>query len=1014
MRTKLSVFCDRLIEAGWLAVAAVIPFFFNVYSSRVFEPDKLTMLRSIALIMAVAFVIKTIESVPPNLSLSAWLRGFAKATPLTIPVLIYLAVYLFTTITSVAPAVSFFGSYQRLQGTLVTLSYLTVFFLTAYNMRTRVQLSRLLWVVVLDASIISFYGLIQHDRLDPLPWGGDVIMRVTSTMGNAIFLAAYLIMAVPLTIALLLSTLSNLAKPVQQSAKSAGSQPGFLSRPNAYLHASNIGVIDTLIVLVVGVSSFFLVLSAIQYVSFRRGLADFGTGSMIVLIFNLIVTLVGLAGIFLVPILLPALRRQRSALFLSVGLTAMLSTQVAAILFSQSRGPWIGMAISMVTFAYMALFRYKLYLLVAFTTVLILAGGSFVVLLNVSNSPFAGLKAHNQSLQRLGSIADTDSGTSKVRLLIWFGDDIGKGALGLIKSDPIRTLIGYGPESMYVAYNPFYPPALANIEARNASPDRSHNDFLDYLVTMGVIGLVSYLGVVVAFFGLVTRLVWRLEDRYYQFALIAFMAAVAGHLGETFVGIAIAATRTHFWLYLGAAAAVYIMARPKQANSDDMPVAASHPAATEVRIASPTRGGATTTRTRVKRRTPAPPPQTTARANRNTPGWLSILPLLTYLIVTLIAIPTMLLSSLIQSLEPPQIVFGGFGWFVLGLALTAYWVKRDERPSRNWRSSRWYIYALVVPCAIIVILVYFLNSIIADIYFKKGQAYDGVRRFDTGIHQYLKALSWAPSQDFYYLFLGRSYLELARSAPSQNVGQEIKTVEDLFSMDRRNLIPATREEFFNASLVSLKAARELAPLNTDNSANLGRLYRFWAEVTADPTVRQEKLDTSVKYYADALALSPNAAHLYDEWGLVYAIQGKWEEAFIKYEKALSLDKKYVSTYVYMGDGYMSQNIPDKAEQMYLQAVALDPSLINVHSSLGVLYYRQGKVQQSIDENLKAVQLSPNDLVSHRNLAIIYSEVGMLDKAIAEAQIALNLAPADQKASLQSMVSDLQQRMRGGQ
>ena len=41
MQTKLSVFCDKLIEAGWLASAAVIPVFFNVYSSRVFEPDKL-------------------------------------------------------------------------------------------------------------------------------------------------------------------------------------------------------------------------------------------------------------------------------------------------------------------------------------------------------------------------------------------------------------------------------------------------------------------------------------------------------------------------------------------------------------------------------------------------------------------------------------------------------------------------------------------------------------------------------------------------------------------------------------------------------------------------------------------------------------------------------------------------------------------------------------------------------------------------------------------------------------
>ncbi|MEZ4646278.1 MAG: hypothetical protein R3E31_26740 [Chloroflexota bacterium] len=46
----------------------------------------------------------------------------------------------------------------------------------------------------------------------------------------------------------------------------------------------------------------------------------------------------------------------------------------------------------------------------------------------------------------------------------------------------LRPLIGYGPESMYVAYNRFYPPELATVEARNASPDRSHNETFDALV----------------------------------------------------------------------------------------------------------------------------------------------------------------------------------------------------------------------------------------------------------------------------------------------------------------------------------------------------------------------------------------------------------------------------------------------------------------------------------------------------------------------------------------------------
>ena len=62
MQTKLGLFCDRIIEAGWLVAIVVVPLFFNVYSSRVFEPDKLSLLRSIALVMIAAWLVRTLEA----------------------------------------------------------------------------------------------------------------------------------------------------------------------------------------------------------------------------------------------------------------------------------------------------------------------------------------------------------------------------------------------------------------------------------------------------------------------------------------------------------------------------------------------------------------------------------------------------------------------------------------------------------------------------------------------------------------------------------------------------------------------------------------------------------------------------------------------------------------------------------------------------------------------------------------------------------------------------------------
>ena len=61
MTTKLSRLCEAFIEAGWLAAVIVVPLFFNVHSSRVFEPDKISLMRSIALLMAVAWLVKAIN-----------------------------------------------------------------------------------------------------------------------------------------------------------------------------------------------------------------------------------------------------------------------------------------------------------------------------------------------------------------------------------------------------------------------------------------------------------------------------------------------------------------------------------------------------------------------------------------------------------------------------------------------------------------------------------------------------------------------------------------------------------------------------------------------------------------------------------------------------------------------------------------------------------------------------------------------------------------------------------------
>ena len=66
MPNRLSRFCDGVMEATWLLGLVITPLFFDIFSSRVFEPDKITLLRSLALAALAAWLIKLISEGGPR------------------------------------------------------------------------------------------------------------------------------------------------------------------------------------------------------------------------------------------------------------------------------------------------------------------------------------------------------------------------------------------------------------------------------------------------------------------------------------------------------------------------------------------------------------------------------------------------------------------------------------------------------------------------------------------------------------------------------------------------------------------------------------------------------------------------------------------------------------------------------------------------------------------------------------------------------------------------------------
>jgi tetratricopeptide (TPR) repeat protein len=620
MPSRLTRWADGLIEAGILLAVILAPLFFNIHSDRVFEPDKLTLIRSIALVMSAAWVGRFIDTA--GWRDRRWLswrdEGSIWRMPFVLPVALLVLVYLLATIFSVTPRVSWAGSYQRLQGTYTTLSYVVIFALAAATIRRREQINRIVTTAIVTSIPISLYGLLQHYALDPLPWGGDTQSRIAGHMGNAIFIAAYLIMVWPLTAVRIVDAFTNILGDEELSYAD-------VVRSSVYIFTL---AIQTVAIywsgsrgpwLGLGVAAFSLVL--ILLVSLRNAsgegrfnLGDFGRA--LALTFGVLLGGGGLVFV-LVRLLagsgrLASLGGPASWLAGFAGGAALAALAILIIMAAGRGWRWLWLS----------------WLLLA------VAGGAWVALFNLAPPPGTPsavpdpvqetVEAWRQipNVGRFGRLLDAGADTGRVRVLIW------EGALDLLapheplvfpdgERDPfnfLRPLLGYGPESMYVAYNRFYVPELATLEARNASPDRSHNETFDALVITGALGFLvwqalylavfyygfrwlgvvrssrdrnllialwiggaiagaliivsalglPYLGVAVPFgsiAGLVVYLIYYAlftrgaageADPFHveRLLLLGLVAAIIAHYVEIHFGIAIASTRIHFFLYV--------------------------------------------------------------------------------------------------------------------------------------------------------------------------------------------------------------------------------------------------------------------------------------------------------------------------------------------------------------------------------------------------------------------------------------------------------------------------------
>lgn len=1094
-QTVLSIWSERIIEGGWLLALSLIPIYFNLLSARHFEPDKATTLRAIVLVMAAAGLVRVLERLtnnpaparstqplevmePVNPFRDLWQR--LNRIPLALPALLYTLVFLVTTFTSVVPLTSFWGSYQRLQGTYTNLSYIGIFLLIVATLRRREQLERLITVTLLAGLTVAGYGMLQHFQLDPLPWRGDVITRVASTMGNSIFVAAYMIMVVPLALYRLIVSLHESQRTsgeaeartdllwglaygllvvgtlalLLMSIKFGAVVRTFDFRywwvfPGAIVVATAFWVAPTLMIkrgkrsvpLWPGaICMGYLLLLALTYaVSASSGVQSTATNERandwgLWLAFSVL----SLGGFYALAFMLPQRSEvpSRLAWQLQAAGAALISLALlVATFFTQSRGPWIGLGAGLFVFFLLLFLQGQAYArarenltlanrlragLWAWMGLTLLAGG-FLIIFNLSNAPFFEQLREVPYIGRMGRLLEVDDGTGRVRVLIWFGDEHADGVVGMISADPLRTLIGWGPESMFVAYNQFYPPDLTSLESRGASPDRSHQAIFDELATKGLIGLISYLFLLISFFVLCWRLLRRSQEWRWQVFFIACFSIVTSHFVEGLTGIPIVSTLMMFWVTLGITVTGGLLAGQYSLSTEQQPADA-----TEQPVEPAPAAGSRTTASRKSKK--------------------------------------------------------GRGSTTRGAATASPRTSASRRTARKqFNPAAVAFYALLLLLTLGAVWWFNVSPIYADMRFQQGQSYTAQAAAEgqvRGMAAYLDSIHHNPREDFYYLNLGRTLMNLANEMRAQGVAmgtmvntedpiQELLALRASSEQQTYDRIVSFIQQSGPVALLSyaeavLEEARELNPRNKDHYANLGRLNNFWYNWTQDPA----RLEKAADWFRQATIIAPQDVTLMNEYASVIAMEGSYaaaqedtetaEEKFAQAEELLQrsreLDERYADTDARLADLYRLQGDLAAATDLYVELIEQEPHQLDtsietiadtlqespellrqlrdayataaeddalLHAIVGLLSVHADDTERAVEAYARAATLQPQSLEYRRNYTIILSDTRQYDQALTQARAALELAQGQQASEmetsqLQALVAFLEQRAAGGQ
>jgi tetratricopeptide (TPR) repeat protein len=1064
MRSKLQAFCTMLLEASWLAAATILPLFFNTSSVQTFEPDKMFVLKSLVLLSGAAWLLR--EIIKGEWDVRQQIPSLLRK-PLVAPVLSVAAIYVLSSIFSVAPILSWWGTYYEAQGTIAFLCYVVLFLIVLTELHSPAQLKRLQYVLILTSLPVSAYAILQHFGGDPFLWTNAYEKRSGGSMGNPIFLGGYLVMVIPLTLCRIIGGWKGL--------RNGGDR-----RPRFVL---------------VGCSGIALALQL---------LAFFYTQSL--------GPLLGLAGsgylcLFIFLVLNKGPRRKGlvfPAAAAGLGFLVPFLTLAATLAFSKfSPGsvlPRLAAVFAAVAVFYWFVWRTqwgRSWLWLTWLTQSL----ALIIAFAIYQAPAAvGIPGQMSSLSRIVRFSDE---SFKHRQALW------ETVVRFLRAGPqsnlpdgthdpyylLRPAVGYGSECSWLITNAYAVPSLVRFHFQE-NENRVHNETFDNLITTGYAGAGAYLWVIAAAFyysfryfgfasyrrgrigfvllsglgilagvllpwaagvpqligigveagflaGIFGFVAWSgfrntqasSETNARQLFVLGILGGLTAHQIEIGGAYSVTPNSVYFYLYL----ALLAIGCTQDLTTQEEP-AKRHKTKSLHSAASPLLPFAAlsafvifveswcfTFNTKGEKSAPALFVQTWfAFFSGERHGFQMPTALLLVLLTlggTIALIYSEKLNLQISRSGFRRSILGSVAflaavWIGMGMLSAFFWTGLDNpTPLENSQNSE----ARMTVFVLGLILLLGITALILHAREVKQYREYGFRNREVLIALLLFVCTGI---GIWMLTLRPAWADIAsRTAQGYEAAGNPAAAAQLFERASQLASNVVQYHYWlglaqtatagsdplqlETARLSFQKALALNPLDPVVYHTLGTFYAYVGEHSPNLQVRTAEIAKAMTCFQKASRLAPNYPSAYDEIGHCFSLLGEYEKAKSVLQKSLQMNPNYWRTYKYLGEMQYLQKNYEGALQSFNTAAGLNPDDPDAQKNVGALFAVLGQTDAAIRTSLEALKRAPNDSVLLTRLASWYFAIGNYSSGSDFAKRAYDATPSAGRGSFAEFKEKLQ-------